>query len=82
MKLNNLQESPLVQAATEAKRPTRWWLAIILIVFIAIIGISILVQVVIGSLFNFVEHGIGAQIAETITFAATFLAVADSGQPS
>jgi len=77
MNLNNLQESPLVQAATEAKRPTSWWLAIILTVLIAIIGISILVQeVIIKSLFDYVEHGIEAQIAETVMFAATFLAVA------
>ena len=76
MSLNNLQESSLVQAATAAQRPTRWWLAILFAVIMAIIITSALATALVDMVVQTEEGSIGAQVKELIVFAATFLVIA------
>jgi membrane protease YdiL (CAAX protease family) len=74
--ISTVRESALVEMATEAKRPTRWWLAylvavggVFLIIFsLASWAITAVVQPAAGS--------IGAQLVETGSFLAVFGALA------
>ena len=52
MKLNNLKESPLVQGATEAKRPTRWWVAILFTVIVCILILGTAVSLLVGLVYD------------------------------
>ncbi|MCB0097199.1 MAG: CPBP family intramembrane metalloprotease, partial [Caldilineaceae bacterium] len=76
MKLNNLKESPLVQGATEAKRPTRWWVAILFTVIVCILILGTAVSLLVGLVYDPPPNSIGAQLIETAMMLVTFLAVA------
>lgn len=76
MQLNNLRASPLVTAATEARRLTRWWLAYLVGVVGAIIVVGAIVKGAAGALVPTTDTSLGGQIVEGVTFLATFLALA------
>lgn len=76
MNLNNLKESPLVQGSTEAKRPTRWWVAALITVIVGIFILSVVVSLLVGMVYNPPPNSIGAQLIETIIMLVTFLAAA------
>lgn len=76
MHINNLRESALVEMATEAKRPTRWWLAYLFSVVVLIMVVGAVVQALIAIVFQPAEGSIGGQVVEALMFLATFGALA------
>lgn len=75
MELNNLRGSSLVEMASEAKRPTRWWLAAILIVVVGILAAQFVGQNIYG-LFVTPEPGsVAGQIGEIVTNGLGVLAL-------
>lgn len=65
--INGMRESLLVQHAREARRPTRWWLAALFIVFVGILGAQFVGQSLFGLFATPEEGSIGAQISEIVT---------------
>ena len=65
-----------MQGATEAKRPTRWWVAVLFAVIVCIFIVSAVVSLLVGLVYNPSPNSIGAQLIETILMLASFLAVA------
>jgi membrane protease YdiL (CAAX protease family) len=65
--INSIRESTLIQYAREARRPTRWWLAALFIVFIGIIGAQVAGEALFGLITTPAEGSIAAQIAEIVT---------------
>lgn len=76
MDTNNLRESALIKMATEAKRPTSWWLAYLVSVIGGIIIVGAIAGRLIGLVFEPAPGSIGGQLRETVIFAATFGALA------
>ncbi|CAN5870427.1 hypothetical protein BH10CHL1_BH10CHL1_45970 [soil metagenome] len=75
MDLQNLQASPLVAAAKEARRPTRWWLAAL---FGVLVGIIVAGGLGIGIYTTYVkapEGSIAAQIGEIFSNGASLVAL-------
>ena len=66
----NIKQSPLVQAAEAAKRPTPWWLGWIVAVGVAIMGAQLVVQPL-GSALGIAKGSVGAQIEELVTNLVT-----------
>lgn len=67
MNINSIRESTLIQYAREARRPTRWWLAALFIVFIGILGAQLAGEALFGLIITPAEGSIAAQIAEIVT---------------
>lgn len=76
MKINNLRESALVEMATEAKRPTRWWLAYPLSVIVPMMVVAFIVQTLIGMVYQPATGSIGAQLVEAVMFLSAFATLA------
>jgi hypothetical protein len=76
MDINNLHESALVAMATEAKRPTRWWLAYLVSVVGAIMIVGLIVTTLVDQVFPTTPGSISAQLRETAIFLGAFGALA------
>ncbi|MDG2617391.1 type II CAAX endopeptidase family protein [Thermoleptolyngbya sichuanensis XZ-Cy5] len=76
MHLDDLRKSPLVMAATEARRPTRWWLAYLFSLFVALLGVMVTMELIREALFQFSVTSIPGQIFEGITNAITITVLA------
>lgn len=73
MELQNLHASPLVAAAKEARRPTRWWIAAI---YAVIVGIMVAGSIGLGLYTSYVqapEGSIGAQFGELFSNAMSLV---------
>lgn len=75
MEINSLGASRLVQGAAEARRPTRWWLAALLIIVVGVILVGQLVVLAYDSLFDYAAGSLTAQALELFTNAGTLLAL-------
>lgn len=75
MDLQNLHASPLVAAAKEAHRPTRWWLAALFVVLVAIMGAASIGMGIYNSYVKVQEGSVGAQIGEIFSNATSLLAL-------
>lgn len=76
MNLNNLKESPLVQGAIEAKRPTSWWVAILFVVIVCIFILGAAVTLLVQLFYSPPPNSIGGQLIETMIMLVTFLVAA------
>ena len=75
MKINALDKSALVEAAAEAVRPTRWWLAMLLSIVVGVIIVGAVVETVYTGLVPNVSGSLQAQMLELFTNAGTLLAL-------
>ncbi len=75
MKINSLRESALVEMATEAKRPTSWWLASIFVPVVCILGAQVVGMTIYGLFVTPTPGSITAQIGEIVTNALGVLAL-------
>jgi membrane protease YdiL (CAAX protease family) len=70
----DIKTSPLVQAASQAKRPTRWWMGWIVVFGVGVIvvesGAALLAGMVLGEPS---ASPVAGQIAEAVTFGSTLL---------
>ena len=73
MELRNLQASPLVAGAKEARRPTRWWLAAIVAVLVVIMLASAVGMNIYTTFVKAPEGSIAAQIGEVFSNGASLL---------
>ena len=73
MDLQNLQASPLVAGAKEARRPTRWWLAALFAVLVVIMLASAVGMNIYTTFVKAPEGSIAAQIGEIFSNGASLL---------
>jgi len=76
VQLNNLQASPIVAWAREARRPTQWWLAYVYGIVVCIIIAGAIVSGIASSIGFNLGTSLGGQVVEGFTFLGTFLALA------
>lgn len=73
MNINALNESPLVRGAAEARHPTRWWIAALLIVVVGVILVGEIVMLAYARIFDYAAGSLTAQGLELFTNAGTLL---------
>lgn len=71
----DIKQSPLVQLASEAKRPTRWWVGWLVAFLVGVMVIQI-VSVFVTAGMNIVHGTPAAQWAELVTNLATIVVIA------
>jgi uncharacterized protein len=71
----DIKQSPLVQLASEAKRPTRWWVGWLVTFLLGVMGIQI-VSVFVTAGMNIVHGTAAAQWAELVTNLGTLAVLA------
>jgi uncharacterized protein len=75
MDLQNLHASPIVAAAKEARRPTRWWIAALFVVLVGIIAAGGIGLSIYMSFVQAPEGSIGAQIGEIFSNAMSLVVI-------
>lgn len=75
MRIDALRSSGLVQGALEARRPTAWWVAALLIIFVAVILVGELVMLLYDRVVPNASGSLAAQAMEFFTNAGALLAL-------
>jgi membrane protease YdiL (CAAX protease family) len=70
-----LHESPLVQGASQTQRPTAWWLAVILIFAVGVIGVGAVVEMLYAQWISPLPGSLAAQWQEFFTNAGGLVAL-------
>lgn len=75
MRIDSLRRSALVKGALEARRPTRWWIAALLILAVAVILVGDLIMLLYDRVVANAPGSVAAQAMEFFTNAGALLAL-------